>query len=311
MIHKRTHSVMFHHFHSDKHLPSQGSLSASNFIDIINWLNKNYNLLDACEYQTKLKNKTLLNNDICLSFDDALKCQYDIAVPIINELGIKAFFFVYSSVFNDKTDLLEVYRYFRTSSYSYLDKFYSDFFEIVKEKNVKEYSKKLSKFSSLNYLSEFPFYSQNDRWFRYLRDQYLTNIEYQEIMSTLMLRKGFDITLAKNILWMTEQDLLEISNKGHIIGLHSYSHPTQISKLEKSDQELEYKKNYEHLKKIIKKPITSMSHPCGSYNNDTLNILKSMKIEIGFRSNMSIKETINPLEVPREDHINVFNEMNK
>ena len=311
MIHKRTHSVMFHHFHNEKHLPSQGSLSASNLIDIISWLNKNYNILDACEYQSKLKNKTLVYNDICLSFDDALKCQYDIAVPIINKLGIGAFFFVYSSVFNDKTDLLEVYRYFRTSSYPNLEMFYSDFFKLVKEKNVNAYSKRLLQFSSLNYLFEFPFYSQNDKWFRYLRDQYLTKVEYQEIMSSLMLRKGFDIAIAKKKLWMTEQDLVNISNKGHIIGLHSYSHPTQLSKLKKSDQEMEYKRNYEHLKKIIKKPITSMSHPCGSYNSDTLNILRNMKIEIGFRSNMSIKETLSPLEVPREDHINVFKEMNK
>ena len=74
---------------------------------------------------------------------------------------------------------------------------------------------------------------------------------------------------------------------------------------------MEYKKNYEHLKKIIKKPIKSMSHVCGSYNKDTLDILNSMKIEIGFRSNMSIKETITPLEVPREDHINVLKEMNQ
>ncbi len=311
MIHKITHSVMFHHFHNDIHLPSQGSISGSNFLDMVDWLDKNYNLLNACEYQSKLTNKTIEDKDICLSFDDALKCQFDVAVPIINKLGITAFFFVYSSVFNDKSDLLEVYRYFRTSSYPDLEKFYYDFFQLVKERNIINYSEKLSLFSSLNYLSEFPFYSQNDKWFRYLRDQYLSKDEYQKIMSTLMLRKGFDIELAKKKLWMTERDLVEISNKGHIIGMHSYSHPMQLNKLKKSDQEMEYKRNYEHLRKIIKKPIKSMSHPCGSYNNDTLDILRSMKIEIGFRSNMSIKEIITPLEVPREDHINVFKEMNK
>ena len=63
--------------------------------------------------------------------------------------------------------------------------------------------------------------------FRYLRDQYLNKDEYQKIMNTLMLRKDFD-KLAKKNLWMTEQDLIKISNKGHIIGLHSYSHPMQL-----------------------------------------------------------------------------------
>ena len=140
MIHKTTHSVMFHHFHNDKYLPSQGSLSSSNFFDMLDWLDKKYNLLNASEYLTKLKNKTLVCNDICLSFDDALKCQFDIAVPIINKLGIRAFFFVYSSVFNDKTDLLEVYRFFR-SSYKEIDQFYEEFFEIVRKKNVNYYFK--------------------------------------------------------------------------------------------------------------------------------------------------------------------------
>ena len=52
-----------------------------------------------------------------------------------------------------------------------------------------------------------------------------------------------------------------------------------------------------------------MSHPCGDYNEITLEILKSMEIDIGFRSNMSIKEMRSPLEIPREDHANVFKEM--
>ena len=52
-----------------------------------------------------------------------------------------------------------------------------------------------------------------------------------------------------------------------------------------------------------------MSHPCGDYNQDTLNILSNLNIEIGFRSNMSVKDIISPLEIPREDHSNVFKEM--
>ena len=52
-----------------------------------------------------------------------------------------------------------------------------------------------------------------------------------------------------------------------------------------------------------------MSHPCGDYNLDTLSLLKGMGIQIGFRSNMSVKEIKSPLEIPREDHANVFNEM--
>ena len=82
-----------------------------------------------------------------------------------------------------------------------------------------------------------------------------------------------------------------------------------MSKLSKSEQELEFQNNYDHLSGLIGKPIRAMSHPCGDYNEITLEILKSMKIDIGFRSSMSVKEIRSPLEIPREDHANVFKEM--
>ena len=309
MIHKITHSVMFHHFHNDQHLPSQGSLSGSDFIKMIDWLGKKYNLLNANTYKKKFLNQELQEKDICLTFDDALKCQIDIAVPIMERYGIEAFFFVYSSAFGEHPDLLEVYRYFRTSAYYDIDKFYDDFFSYINKRDVKEFSNQYLKFTNLKYLSAFPFYSHNDRWFRYLRDQYLDNKDYHKIMKSLMLKKSFNIALAKKNLWMTENDLIKISNKGHVIGLHSYSHPTQMSKLNKSDQEMEYRKNFDHLSKLIKKPIKTMAHPCGDYSKDTLNILNAMNIEIGFRSSMSIKRICSPLEIPREDNANVLREM--
>ena len=62
---------------------------------------------------------------------------------------------------------------------------------------------------------------------------------------------------------------------------------------------------------LIKKPIRAMSHPCGDYNADTLSILSKMNIKIGFRSNMSVKNILSSLEIPREDHANVLREMSR
>ena len=52
-----------------------------------------------------------------------------------------------------------------------------------------------------------------------------------------------------------------------------------------------------------------MAHPCGDYNLETLSLLKEMGMQIGFRSNMSVKEVKSPLEIPRQDHANIMNEM--
>ena len=308
-MHKTTHSVMFHHFHDDKHLPAQGSLSSSDFIQMIDWLNKHYSILSASQYKENFENGTLKNTDICLSFDDALKCQYDIAVPVMERLGIQAFFFVYSSAFGQNPDPLEIYRYFRTACYADIDKFYEDFFHSVEQIDSAEFSRHHAKYSELNYLAAFPFYTENDKWFRYLRDQYLVGNQYGELMNELMIQNDFNANTAKKDLWMSEEDLVTIESKGQLIGLHSYSHPTQMSKLSKSEQELEFQNNYDHLSGLIGKPIRVMSHPCVDYNEITLEILKSMEIDIGFRDNMSVKEILSPLEIPREDHFNVLKEM--
>ena len=85
-------AVMFHHFHGRLHSKSQGSISAKQFLLILNFLKKKYNLLNANKFFEKILNKSIKKNDICLTFDDCLKCQFDIALPILKKKNISAFF---------------------------------------------------------------------------------------------------------------------------------------------------------------------------------------------------------------------------
>ena len=59
MHHKVTHSIMFHHFHSNKHAPAQGSLSAEEFEEMLDWLSDRYNLVNANEYLLKFEKNCL------------------------------------------------------------------------------------------------------------------------------------------------------------------------------------------------------------------------------------------------------------
>lgn len=304
-----THSVMFHHFHDNLHMPAQGSLSPDDFHEMLVWLRKRFTVLCAEDYKKKFLSGSLEETDVCLSFDDALRCQYDIAIPILDKFGLTAFFFVYSSAFSDNPDFLEIYRYFRTSEFVSVDEFYEYFFERVSQIDEVQFKEHQHHYKSLDYLAKFPFYTENDKWFRYLRDQYLGSNNYDDVMKEMMVLRDFNIDAAKSLLWMSEEQLLDIHQKGHTLGLHSYSHPTQMSKLPRHNQSLEYERNFIHLSQLLSFPINSMSHPCGDYSNDTLEILRGMGIKMGFRSNMSVKEVKSSLEIPREDHANVFREM--
>lgn len=301
---------MFHHFHDENHLPAQGSLSKKDFEKMISWLSINYNLLNADEYINKFQNDKLDFNDICLSFDDGLLCQFDIAVPILKKYEIKAFFFIYSSTFSGIPDFLEIFRFFRTTFKGGTSKFYEIFFSFIKDKNKEGYIEHFNHFKSLDYLKIFPFYSFEDKWFRYIRDEFLGPKNYTEVMLTLMRKYNFDYSEIGKKLWMSQDQIRILNSDNHIIGLHSHSHPTQMSRLSREKQKKEYKNNLISLERILgKNTIISMSHPCGSYNDETLKILQDLNIKIGFRSNLSIKSIKSSLEIPRNDHANVFLEM--
>ena len=299
---------MFHHFHNEKHLPSQGSLNSSNFSQMLDWLNGRFNLIGAREYLEKFESAKLSENDICLSFDDALLCQYDIAIPILKERGINAFFFVYSSIFTDNPDNLEVFRYFRTNNFSGIEDFYYQFFELVESELKDSLDQHSQVYSSLNYLNAFPFYTEGDKWFRYLRDQVLGVQKYEQLMLQLMAAKGFKPNDVIDDLWMSEDHIKDIANQGHLVGLHSHSHPTQMSKLNYEEQYNEYKKNLDHLNSIVG-DVVCMSHPCGDYNQNTLTVLDEIGIRIGFRSSLSETTIKGRFEIPRDDHANIYKAM--
>ena len=303
-----SHSIMFHHFHNKQHLKGQGSIDKHEFEQILNWLSSNFNLIGAKEYFYKFENEKLKNNDICLSFDDALLCQYDIAIPILQRYKIDAFFFIYSSVFTAQPDTLEIFRYFRNNYFTDMDDFFDEFFKFTNEELEEEVTAHYQFYKTLDYLIEYPFYTENDKWFRYLRDQVLGKNKYEDILFQMMEIKQFTPEEVITNLWMSEDHVKNIYDMGHSIGLHSFNHPIPMDKLNYEDQLTEYQSNLEHLTSITGK-IESMSHPYGNYNDNTLEILDKLGIKIGFRSNFSTKAIKSKFEIPREDHVNILRAM--
>ena len=102
------HGIMFHHFHDQKkYSKTQGSIDQNQFEKIIKYIDRR-NILDAKKFFIKMQNEELTNKDLCLTFDDGIKSQIDLALPILKKYQIKAFFFIPSSIFSNNPDLLEV-----------------------------------------------------------------------------------------------------------------------------------------------------------------------------------------------------------
>ncbi len=305
------HGIMFHHFHDEKiHPPGQGSITAEELKDILKFYGKTNTILSAEDWYEKAVSNKLSSDDICLTFDDNLRCQFDIALPVLESLNLRVFWFIYTSPFDNIIEGLEVYRYFRSTAFKGIDEFYDAFYHLIRSSSVNSKVEKGFKSFPEDYLMEYAFYSKPDRIFRYIRDCVLTKKEYAEIMEGMISASGMDIKRIKDNLWMDKDCLRLLKEKGHFIGLHSHTHPTLMNQLSRKDQEFEYKTNYSKIKGIIGNDIVSMSHPCNSYNAVTLEILNELGIKIAFRADMRLKKH-SRLEFARIDHAYLVKELRK
>lgn len=298
---------MFHHFHDDAGFkPGQGSLTANDLERILDYLGPN-RVLSAREWARRALANQLSPNDVCLTFDDALRCQYEIALPVLHSRGITAFWFIYTATLSGDTPRLEAYRRFRCEYFNTIEDFYHFFFQIAENQfSDKQIAKALNEMPD-DYLSDFAFYTVMDRKFRYVRDKILTPEQYERIMTAAMDGRNTTIEQLSTGVWLEIAHIRDLHAKGHVIGLHSHSHPTLMEAKGLDEQRQEYKTNRDILADIVNESPWTMAHPCNSYSQATLDALRKMGIVLGFRSNMAKREA-SMLEIPRIDAADVLNQ---
>lgn len=309
-----THGMMFHHFHDKKnHIVEQGSISQEDFENMLDYYGERYHLIGADEYYDKALHDDLKDQDVCVTFDDNLLCQYDIAMPVLNKRGLSAFFFAYTSPIQGKIEKLEIYRHFRHLMFTDIDEFYQAFFSVYEDRK-KEFDDidftVENRFDADNYLAKYHFYSLNDRKFRYYRDEVLGQSRYYMIMDGMLEKYHYDVEQYAKRLWCGNRELRDISDHGHLIGLHSHTHPTRLCELDYQDQFNEYSICKEILENCTGgKEVVTASYPCGSVNQDTEQIMNKLGIRIAFKERMIPYES--RLMIPREDHANIMREMKR
>jgi peptidoglycan/xylan/chitin deacetylase (PgdA/CDA1 family) len=299
----RAHGLMFHHFWDDAgmHPKGQGAISAAEFESILRYLGVG-RILPAREWARQAVTGTLPPEALCLTCDDALRCQRDVALPVMRDFGLTAFWFVPSAVCEGEPAYLEVFRYFRTVAFPSFEDFCAAFFDEVGARRIEV---ALRGVDVSRHLAEFDFYTDDDRKFRFVRDHVLTPTEYEEVMLRMIARKNFSLDKLAAKLWLTNADLRDLDAEGHVIGLHSYSHPTDLRSMPVEQQVAEYERNQAHLMRVLGKPVDTVSHPCNSYSEDTLNILRRLGVGLGFCARMVVPQ-LSMLEWPREDHIHLL-----
>jgi len=304
---------MFHQFSDDIiYKKSEGSINKDQLNKVIKFIGRK-NILNADEFLNRFNENKLKKSDVCFTFDDGLKCQYEIALPVLEDLQIKSFYFIYTSSYAANPNLLEVSRYFRINCFNNTDEFYQFFFDNCNRDLNNFFKEKQIKINEN--IIKFKFYTLNDIKFRLVRDEFLTKNQYNEIMIKLFEIKKFNYKKILKELYLDKNELINLYKLENIIGLHSHNHPNKLNYLSYEDQLKEYMENLEILSNLLEinnKKIKTMSHPCGEYNNETIKVLKKMNIELGFKQVMFIEKDKNmkkinnsQFEIARQDISNI------
>jgi peptidoglycan/xylan/chitin deacetylase (PgdA/CDA1 family) len=304
------HGIMLHYFHDGRHPAGQGSLSADQLAELLRFLGPE-RMLPARRWLARASAGTLERDEICLTFDDNLRCQYDVARPVLRDLGLTAFWFVPTAALRGEFARQDLYRHFRVKHFEEINDFYEAFFRaLATSRYAGAAEQALRRFDASTYLAEFPFYSEADRRFRYVRDDVLGPERYNAIMDALIGSMGISLPDLADGLWMEPEHLRRLHAEGHVLGLHTHTHPTRIADLEPQGQLREYRDNYTALMALLGEPPTTVAHPCNSYNRATLEILRRLGIRVGFRSNMAWAEH-SRLEYARRDPANILPELRR
>lgn len=303
------HGLMFHRFHkSGNPAVGRGSVTEVEFEQILNYVGIK-RILSAQEWLWRVKTESLRTDDLCITFDDGLKSQFDVVLPILDRYGIKAFWFVFSSVFDGEIDKNEVYNRFASTAFTSFDKFVDEFLRVCLLCNKDFQNGDYEHFVQAS-KNQFPFYSENDIKFRFARNKILTRDEFEQAVDTMIKSKGLSVLNLADNIWLSDEQLKYLNSSGHYIGLHSFNHPFDMAALSIKKQEEQYARNHKHIQRVTGCIVESMSHPLNSYSEDTLVILKKMGINCGFRSNMisPVSKCVNAtnLELAREDGVNLL-----
>lgn len=291
--------LMFHHFHDARHPSGQGAISADDLNRLLDAQGER--VIGARAWAEGLLRGGLAEGAVCLTFDDGLRCQYDVALPVLEARGLTAFWFPYTAPLAGELDRLELYRYFRTVRFSDIDAFYEEFDAAWRTSAMAtEVETALATFQASEYLREYTFYSDGDRRFRFIRDRVLGGEKFFTIMDAMLANDGFDRAAASKALWMGVEELRHLRDLGHIIGLHSHTHPTSLIDLDADRQMWEFETNAGWLERTLDLAADCVSYPCGAYDDRLIGILAGRGVRIGFQSRMGLSN--DPMTMPRLDH---------
>ncbi len=296
---------MYHYVRQIKNsrYPRIRGLEVKDFEEQLVYLKRYYHPITAEDlFQAVSNNERLPPNAVLLTFDDAYSDHFSNVFPLLVKHGFSGCFFpAADSIMNRR--LLDVNKIqFTLAVEKNIHLLVKAIFEMI-QKNRKLHNLESDEY----YWNEF---ATPNRW------------DKEDVMFVKkILQKGLNEDLRKNIidrlfshfvsedetafsdeLYMSMDQLKCLKENGMYIGSHGNKH-NWLASLSAKEQEQEIDSSLDFLENLgIDRLRWMMCFPYGSYNQDTLRLLKEKNCIVGLTTRVGLTSLAdNPLEMPRLD----------
>lgn len=250
--------------------------------------------------------KELPDNSVWLTFDDGYKDHINYVAPLLEFYGVDAAFFPVSCCFA-KHQALEVNKIHYILAVSECS---SELVNTLREKmfavgyNWGEWNKFLA-----NVDTRSRFDDENTVFFKRMLQRYLPPAIREEIVNDLFADiVGIAEKQFCSELYLSENDIIDLYNRGFTIGSHSSSHPW-LNEISEIEQEKEITESVEAITNICGAPNNwIMCYPFGAWNDQTIEILRKNNFVLGLTTkvasaNLSVHDRF---KLPRLDCMDFY-----
>jgi len=300
--------LMYHFVHgrSKSLLDKYNGVTLDNFEQQLNFLCEKYTPLTHADFSNSANNGDKIHDHgFYLTFDDGTKDHIDNVLPILLNKGITASFFpVTQPLVDGKVSIVEKQRflqYIAHAKYSdFIEQFCMTILEYMPElKPIIDPSDK-NILQAKTYLADQDFYSNEERFYRKIRNEYIPVQLFNEVISNEFSTYYYKEDDFVKQYYMDASDIAKLHNSGMTIGGHSHTHPV-LTQISNNDIEKEVKYSLDTLKTIVGNSIESFAYPFGIDNQFTVKQLIKNEVKYSFIVGNSSVDTSDPYKIPRID----------
>jgi len=226
-------------------------MHALRFEQICRWIKSWFTVLPLNDAVVRLKNGTLPERSISITFDDGYADNYEVAMPILNRIGLSATFFIATGylngglMWNDK-----IIESIRGSKVPKLNLgIFTTFSDCYDSLPIDSNEEKQMAIEAI--LGRIKYVSSTDR-----------------DMLTSAIAEQCGSNLPKNMM-MTPRQVVEMRRSGMLIGAHTVSHPI-LAGLDALEVRREISESKLCLESLLQEKVGLFAYPNGKPNQDFL-----------------------------------------